>query len=220
MRGMGALAVLGAFAGVAAVAVAAPAPSKEPRKVIKPAVQARAKRIALQIRDLPGSGWKSTPSRPNQTSPHCSYYNPDQSKLTENGDYTSPDFTKPNGTYVSSSVGIFVSAAQAKTAYAAVVRPELPRCLGEVVAKSQKPGQVKVSSAAALAFPAYGDKSAAYRVVFFVRSGKNLVPATVDLVAINKGAVDAAVFFGSVGAVLPALFERQIVARVAARITS
>jgi hypothetical protein len=45
-----------------------------------------------------------------------------------------------------------------------------------------------------------------------------MVPATIDLVAINQGAVDAAVFFGSAGQPVPASFERQIVARVAGRI--
>jgi len=204
------------FAAVTAVAVAAP--SKEPKKVIKPAVQARAKRISVQLKDLPGSGWKVKPSKPDQSSPHCSYYNPDQSKLTENADYTSPDFTKADGTYVSSSIGIFVSAAQGKTAFAAVVQPLLPRCLAEFVVKSGKTGQIKVRSAAALAFAAYGDKSAAYRVAFSVKSGKNLVPATIDLVAINKGAVDAVVFFGSIGAPPSAQFERKIVATVAGRI--
>jgi hypothetical protein len=46
------------------------------------------------------------------------------------------------------------------------------------------------------------------------------VPATIDAVAINQGAVDAAVFFGSAGQPVPGRFERQIVAKVAARIPS
>ena len=122
--------------------------------------------------------------------------------------------------YVSSAIGIFVSPAQARTAYAAVVRPELARCLGEIVAKSGAPGHITVHSAGTLAFPRYGDRSAAYRVVFYVKSGKNLVPATIDLVAINQSAVDAAILFGSAGQPVPASFERQIVARVVARVGS
>src|SRR5690348_14498488 len=118
MAAMRLLAVLGMLAAVAAVAVAAPA--KEPRKAIKPAVQARAKSIAVHLRDLPGFGWKSEPSQADRSSPHCSYYDPDQSKLTENGDYTSPDFTRADGLYASSSIGIFVSARQAQAAYSLV----------------------------------------------------------------------------------------------------
>jgi hypothetical protein len=212
------LAVLGVFAAVVAVAVAAPV--KEPRKVIEPAVQARAKRIAVQLGDLAGFGWKVEPSQADRSSPKCSYYDPDQSHLSENGDYTSPDFTRSDGVYVSSSIGIFVSAAHAKTSYAEVVRPELPRCLGEIIAKADRPGKITVRSAGKLSFPRYGDRSAAFRVVFSVKSGKTLVPATIDIVAINRGDVDAAVIFGSVGAPVPAQFERQIAGKVAARITS
>src|SRR5579859_6833685 len=138
------LAVLGIFAVVAGVAVAAPA--KEPKKVIKPVVQARAKRISVQLRDLPGFGWKSEPSQADRSSPHCSYYDPDQSKLTENADYTSPDFTRPDGLYVSSSVGIFVSAKQGQAAYGLVVKPDLPRCLGQILATSPSTRRARSSS--------------------------------------------------------------------------
>jgi hypothetical protein len=120
--------------------------------------------------------------------------------------------------YVSSSIGIFVSAKQAKTGFSLVVRPQLPRCLGELVAKSGAPGHITVHSAGKLAFRHYGDQSAAYRVVFYVKSGTNVVPATIDVFAINQGAVDAAVFFGSAGRPVPASFEKQIVGKVAARI--
>jgi len=210
------LAVLGIFAVVASVALAAPA--KEPKKAIKPAVQARAKRISVQLPDLPGSGWKAEPSQTDRSSPHCSYYDPDQSKLTENGDYTSPDFTRVDGLYVSSSVGIFVSAKQAQTAYELVVRPDLPRCLGQIVARSGKPGHITVHSAGLLGFPHYGDRSAAFRVVFLVKSAQAPVPATIDLVAVNLGTVDVAVIFGAAGQPVPPSFERKIVAAVAARI--
>jgi hypothetical protein len=56
--------VLGIFAVVALAA-----PAKEPKKVIKPAVQARAKRISVQLRDLPGFGWKAEPSQSDRSSP-------------------------------------------------------------------------------------------------------------------------------------------------------
>ena len=211
------LAALGIFAALTAVAVAAP--SKEPKKAIVPAVQKRAKFIAVKLGDLPGAGWKSQPSQADRSSPHCSYYNPDQSKLTENGDFTSPDFTRADGTYVSSSIGIFVSAKQAQTAYSLVVSPALPRCLGQVVARSGKPGQISVKSAGTLSFPGYGDRSAAFRVVFLVKTASTPVAATIDLVAINKDKVDAAVFFGSAGEPVPARFERKIVGAVAARLS-
>jgi hypothetical protein len=204
-------------AGTAGAAVAAG--GKEPKKAIKPAVQARAKRIAVGLRDLPGFGWKAQPSQSDRSSPRCSYYKPDQSSLTENGDYTSPDFTRSDGLYVSSSVGIFVSAKQAQQSFGLVVRPELPRCLGESVVRSGAPGHITLRSAGKLAFPRLRDRSQAYRVVFAVKSGNQQVPATIDLVAINKGAVNVAVFFSSAGLPVPASFERKIAGAVAARMS-
>jgi hypothetical protein len=212
------LAVLGLFAVLTAVATAATA--NDPKKVIKPAVQAKAKAIAVKRSDLPGSGWKAGPAEPSKATPRCSYYNPDQSHLTENGDYTSPNFTRSDGTYVSSTVGIFVSAQQAKTGYLAVVRPDLPKCLAELVVKSGPAGSIKITSAGPLAFKQYQTRSAAYRIVFSVKSGKTNVPAIIDVLAINSGAVDAAIFFGSVLKPPPAAFEQRIVDRLAARITS
>jgi hypothetical protein len=211
------LAALGIFAALAASAVAAT--SKEPKKAIRPAVQARAKQISVQLRDLPGFGWKSAPAQSDRSSPRCSYYDPDQSKLTENADYISPDFTRADGMYVSSSVGIFVSPKQAQTAFGLVVRPELARCLGESVAKSGKPGHIRLHSAGKLAFAHYGDRSAAYRIVFLVKNGTDSVPATIDLVAIERGTVDVALFFSSAGQPVPPNIERTVTQAVAARMS-
>ena len=214
MRLAAVIVVFAAFG--AGVAVAATA--KEPKKVIKPAVQARAQRIALHAADLPGFGWKAEPSQSDRSSPHCSYYDPDESNLTENAEYTSPDFTRPDGLYVSSKVGIFVSAKQAKKSFALVARPELPRCLAQLVVKSGVPGHITLRSAGKLAFSTYGDHSAAYRIVFLVKSGAQQVPATIDLVAINRGAVDVALIFSSAGQPVPASMERKLTAAVVSRI--
>ena len=58
-RALAVIALLATLAGVAAAA-----PSGEPKKAIKPAVQARAKRISVSLKDLPGFGWKTEPRRP------------------------------------------------------------------------------------------------------------------------------------------------------------
>src|SRR5262249_20925077 len=208
-----ALSLLAAWTGAALGAT-----GKDPRKVIKPAAQARAKLIAVQFDDLPGFGWKASPAQTDRSKPRCSYYHPDQSRLTENGEYTSPDFTRPDGLYVSSSVGVFVSAKQAHQSFALVARPELPRCLGESVLSSGQPGHITRRDAGKLAFPKFGDRSASYRIVFSIRNVGQQVPATIDLVAINKGAVDVAVFFSSAGQPVPASFERKITSAVVARV--
>src|SRR5262249_34569159 len=114
------------------VVASAAAASGQPNKAIIPAVQARAKAVNVQRSDLAGSGWAPHPSTSSGETPRCSYYTPDQSDLTENGDATSPEFTLATGSFVSSSTGIFLDAKQGRTAYARVVRPTLPRCLAEV----------------------------------------------------------------------------------------
>jgi hypothetical protein len=209
------LVLAGILAGAAAGAVAS-----DPKKHIKPVVQARAKAISVKRSDLPGNEWKTQPGNSSHDTPRCSFFNPDESSLTENGDFNSPEFTAPNGTYVSSTVGIFVSAQQAKTGYLAVVRPALPKCLAELIAKSGKPGAIKVTAAGPLSFKHYSDRSAAFRVAFGVKSGTVRVPAFIDLVAMNRGAVVTALFFGSVLKAPPSAFEQRIVDRVSARISS
>jgi hypothetical protein len=205
----------GVLAGTAAGAVAS-----DPKKDIKPAVQARAKAIAVKRSDLPGTSWKAGPGGQTGKTPQCSFFNPDESRLTENGDFSSPEYTAPNGTYVSSTVGIFVSAQQAKAGYLAVVRPELPKCVAELIAKSGKPGAIKITSAGSLAFRSYPTRSAAFRIALGVKSGGVHVPAFIDVVAMNRGAVVTAIFFGSVVNAPTAAFEQRIVDRVAARIAS
>ena len=118
---------------VASSAIAAT--SGQPKKDIIPAVQAKAKAINVKLSDLPkGVGFTAKPSTPDTGTPTCSFYNPDQSDLTENGDAKSPNFTLASGSFVSSSTSIFKTASQGRTAYARVVQPKLPNCLADRVA--------------------------------------------------------------------------------------
>jgi hypothetical protein len=77
---------------------------------------------------------------------------------------------------------------------------------------------ISLESVGPLAFPARGERSAAYRIVFHVVNGGQRVPATIDLVAINKGAVNVALFFSSAGQSPPAAMEKAVSAAVAGRI--
>jgi hypothetical protein len=209
-------------AGVAltVVAVAAAAPG-DPKKVILPAVQAKAKAINVQLSDLPKLGWKVEAANPKGSSPRCSYYNPDQSDLTENGDADSPNFTLHSGSFVASTVGIFVSASQGRTAYGRVVQPLLPKCLAEIFKKGTgHPSQVTIVSAARIPFPklAGTERTDAFRVVAdFHISAKETVRATLDLVSMNKGKVDVATFFAGIGEVYPQALEQSIAGKIAAR---
>src|SRR5438105_11999242 len=84
-------------AGVVSLTVVAVATAAkgDPKKVIVPAVQAKAKAINVRLSDLPASGWRARKASTSTSNPRCSSYNPDQSDLTENGDAHSPEFTLP-----------------------------------------------------------------------------------------------------------------------------
>jgi hypothetical protein len=218
MRGLPALLVLAAAAVLTAVSAAAPA--NPPRKVIRAAVQARAVRIAIGVFDLPGTGWSAEPPSQASMAWRCSYYDPDQSRLTENGAY-SVGYSRDDGLYISSTVDIFASATEGRAAYAAVAQPLSARCLGEASARSsQPPGSVRLRSAVQLVSGRFGDRSIAFRLVFSSKQRRRAVRTTLDVLdvwVINRGAANAMLTFGNAR---EESVERRVVARVAARMAA
>jgi hypothetical protein len=213
------LALAGALLVVTASASAA-GPS-EPKKVIVPAVQAKARAINVHLSDLPASlGFVPKPSGPDTGTPRCSYYNPNQSDLTENGDAKSPEFTLTSGasagSYIASNIGIFKTAAQGRTAYARVVQPKLPLCLAELL-KTGAGSSVTIVSSRPIKFPKLAERTNAYRIVATVKSGKQKIPVYLDVVVMNRGNVDAVIFFAGIGNFFNSGFERAIASKVAAR---
>jgi hypothetical protein len=218
-----ALALFVAGAVALTVVAAASTARGDPKKVIVPAVQAKAKAINVKLADLAaGSGWKAKPSGPSGATPRCSYYNPDQSDLTENGDADSAEFTLPSSSFVSSSTSIFKSAAQGRTGYARVIQPKLPLCLAEIFRKGTgHPKQVTIVSAAAVKFSRLAERTNAYRVVAdFKSSPKVTVRVYLDFVAMNRGKVDSVVFFAGIGGAFRSAFERSVASKVAARMAT
>jgi hypothetical protein len=203
---------------VAAVVVpVALASNGEPQKRLTKAGQAKARAIALHRSDFP-AGWVGKPNtNTSQGSPRCSTYNPDQSDLVENGDYDSPDFSRADGSFVSSSVGIFKTATMARTGYARVARPELAGCFGELFKKGAAPAKVQLLRVGALPFRRLGDRSNAYRLTANVTVQGTTLPVAIDIVVFNRGAVDAAMIFLGIRAPLPSGFERALAVRVADR---
>jgi hypothetical protein len=130
-------ATLIALAIAALVVPVALAAQGEPQKKLTRAGQARARAAALTAADV-GPGWKASRTPSNDSRPRCSYYNPDQSDLIEIGDYESPDFNRADGSFVSSSTGVFKSARMARTAYARVAVPPIARCFGELFQKRSR----------------------------------------------------------------------------------
>jgi hypothetical protein len=189
----------------------------DPQKKFTKADQALARRISLRSSDL-GAGWTGKPSTDKSSNPRCSTYNPDQSDLIETGDHDSLDFSRPDGTFVSSSVGVFKTAAMAKAGYARVAVPQLPHCFAEIFRKGiTAPSKATIFFSGPLVFPHYGDRLNAYRIRASVKTPSGTVSATIDLVVFNRGRVDVAIIFLGIPSAVPGSFEQSIVARVAAR---
>ena len=171
-----------------------------PRKAIVPGVQAKAKAINVKLGDLPAAGWKAKAAGPDSGTPRCSYYNPDQSDLTENGDAKSPEFTLPSSSFVSSSTSIFKTAAQGRTAYARVVQPKLPKCLAELFRKGAAPTRVAIVSSAERSFPKLAERSNAYRIAGRTpRRAGTKIPISLDIVVMNRAKTDVVIFFAGIG---------------------
>jgi hypothetical protein len=205
-----------ALVALALVATAA-AGSGEPKKKIIPAVQAQARSINIHLSDLPPLGWKAKSSSSESSTPRCSYYNPVESDLTENGDATAPEFTLASGSFVSSSTGIFASAKQGRTAYARVVQPKLPLCLAEIFRKGTGV-PTTIVSAARVSFPNLAERTDAYHIVADVKAGSQTIRATIDLVAMNRAKTDVVLFLVGVGKPFGSAFELGLAKKLAARI--
>jgi hypothetical protein len=212
-RGLLVVALAGMLAGTAFAA------QGDPQKKITKAGQARARAAALRLSDL-GTGWKAEPSnKKDDSNPRCSNYNPDQSDLVEIGSYDSPDFNRADGSFVSSTTGVFRSVQGARAGYARVAVPQLAGCFGELFLKQvQKPNTARIVTTGPLAFPKYGDRLNAYRIAMSLKAPSATVPFTVDLVVFNRGSTDVAIIFLGIAKPLPAAFERSLVARVASRV--
>ena len=199
----------------AAVAVpAALAGNGEPQHQYTKADQAKARKASLRLSDF-AAGWKAVPDKSsNGASPKCKTYDPDQSDLIETGKYNSPDFTYPTGSFVSTTTGVFKTVAMAKTGFARVATPQLPKCFGELLNKQTT---TTVLAAGPLQFPSLGERSNAYRLVVSIKTKTVPVKATIDFVLFNKARTDVAIIFFGIGGPLPSRLEQQASALVASR---
>lgn len=208
--------VVPALVAVVLVPVALAAPG-EPQKRLTKADQAKAHAIALHRSDFP-AGWVAKPNtNTSQGSPRCSTYNPDQSDLIETGDVDSPDFSRADGSFVSSSVGLFKTVKMARTGYARVARPGLASCFGELFKKGAVPAKVQLLHVGALPFRRLGDRSNAYLLTANVTYQGTTVPVAIDIVVFNRGRVVAAMIFLGIRSPLPSSFVQSLAARVAGR---
>ena len=210
-----------AIISLTVVSVAAAAPG-DPKKVIIPSVQAKAKAINVRLSDLGPGEWTAKPATPTSSTPRCSYYNPNESDLIENGDADSPSFTLPSSSYITSSTGIFKTAAQGRTGYKRVVQPALPKCLAELLQKGVG-SKLTIVSSTPISFPKLGERTNAYRVLADYKVSATVVlHFSIDVVAMNRGKVDVALFFffAGNGPAFSSSYEQGVARKIAARMAT
>jgi hypothetical protein len=216
-------AVRGVAVVLLALAVCVPialAAKGDPQKKITTAGQGHAIAASLHRADFPPTGWTQQPVQPKQkdeSSPRCSYYNPDQSDLVEIGHYDSPDYDQADGSSISSSTGVFKSVAMAKTAYARVAKPAIAKCLAELFKKGAGATKTTIFASAPVKFQSYGDRSAAYRIVASVKMPSARIRAYLDVIVVNKGATDIAFLGLGIQHPLSTALEQSLVGKVTAR---
>lgn len=212
-------ALVALLVGVAVAIAAGSAAAAGPKKRLRPADNALARTLAVERADLAGAGWKSSPSSSSGGSGlGCKGFDPDQSDLTETGRAEGPELSNDAlGAYVSSTIGVFSTATQARTWWTRVVRPQLARCLGDVFRSGAQGPQTKVriTSTARVAFPRVTQDSAEFRVAAALTISGRPVKAFLDIVVLHHGRVDAAVI--AAGIARPYADFRKVALAVARR---
>jgi len=214
----GRVAAIGVVVAFAVAGTALASTSGPPLEKHTTAGTAKARSVVLRRSDF-GAGWLAKPSSSSPSgTPHCNGYDPDESDLVEIGSADSPSF-QMGVRFVSSSAGVYATAAQAQTSWNRVLQPRLPECLGSLVAKGATSNGVptKVTGYAKLALPRLAPRTAGYRIHFTATTqGLNLA-GSVDLILLGKDRVDSVMISVSFGTP-PAADELRLARRIASRL--
>ena len=210
-------------AGVVVLALAtagsALAAGGQPQKRHTPADMAKARSIVLRPADV-GAGWTSKPSTSGGGTPRCKNFQPDQSDLVETGTADSPDFSKGGGSrYLSSSAGVFKTAAQAQASWNRVVKPGLLTCLQSLFEQGASSGgtTTKVTGTGVLSLPKLAARTAGYRLFFVASNASVSLKGAVDVVLLGHGRIDSVLLYVAFGTPSQAL-ERRLAGIIASRI--
>jgi hypothetical protein len=185
-RSLTLLAVLAAVALTAAAALAAPG---DPKVVIKPSDQARAKTILLKTAEVKGAGWKGTPADFGRANPVCVIQHYSLSKLTANAQ-TGVEFTRAvdTGTFlVDSDAYVFRTSGEAQTAAATVSKLGYGKCLGAALVSQAPNGSIATSSVKALTIPGLALPAKGFRITVKVITGGKTSILTADVLAFRHG---------------------------------
>lgn len=222
--------VAGALALALVAGAAAGAPGRalargEPRDAHTRSDMALARAVELKRVDLPG--WRAERHVAGTSDrPQCSYYAPDESDLVETGRAATWDFQRDGaGTVLlaSSAVAVFRTTFMAARSWRRTVRPELPECLAELLARAGAAGTTsKVMSIAPLELAPLAVRTQGYRIVvrMRVRTGAKrvTVPLSVHVIALGRRRANAVLFLAGVNTRIPFALEDGLARRVAGRL--
>jgi hypothetical protein len=196
------------------------AAAKQPRRAYTPAGTALAKSIVLRLSDLPPA-WKADPSGSGGGgSVTCKSFDPDQSDLTTVG-HAERSYESRDGLATASSIiGVFQSAAQARTSWNRVVRPAMLDCISQLFSEgaSNKTTKTRVLSARRYELSVPAPRSAAYRLVADVATQGTHIRAYLDLIFAAGGSANTVMLVTSLVSPPTAAFERRLAAAIAARL--
>jgi hypothetical protein len=195
----------------------------DPQRQFTAADTARARSVALRAADLPGRGWRGSPSAPGGGQFTCAGFRPDQSDLVQTGRAESRDFERADGLFASSVTGIFRTAAMAASSFDRVAAPGLLRCLTTVFSEaiSQTPGAtVTDPSALRSNVPRVAPRTRAYRLGLTIQADGRSVPARIDVVLLGSGRVNTAVLAIGIGKPFPPQALVALSRRVSARMAT
>jgi hypothetical protein len=195
------LVVLGALAFCATAGAAA---TGDPQYQVVQADQDWASSIVLGASDV-GKGWRQSSndgatdgSGSGSGDTACS--SPDESDLIMTGGSSSPDFSRSDGAYISTSAIVWQTADQAQADWDRNVQPGLLSCLAAAAeASSTKKVKIVVAGRQQLTYPSLATRTAAYRLSLVFKTSvrvrkkvrKIAVRATYDFIAVGSGRATA-----------------------------
>ena len=192
------IAVVLMLAVTASVAAANPRLEK---KRLTAADMALAKRANLKLSDL-SSGWQRVDTKSSTAgSSSCPGYNPDLSRFTITGE-NQVGFQHPKGFVIVGGTQVFPSRAESAANFRAGAKPALARCLRSAFegdfAKGAG-GTATTTSSRMVRAPRIGERAAWYKLVGRLRVQGNVAPVHMDVLAVQKGRMQAMLMFVGVG---------------------
>jgi hypothetical protein len=185
---------------LALCATAGAAATGDPQYQMVQADQDWADSIVLSTSDM-GKDWRqSSNDGATDGSGGTACSSPDESDLIMTGGSSSPDFSRADGAYVSTSAIVWQTADQAQSDWDRNVQAGLLSCLAaSAEASSTKKVKIVVAGKKQLTYPSLATRTAAYRMALVfktsVRTHKKLrkiaVRATYDFIAVGTGRATA-----------------------------